>query len=98
MDGWTYAYFEFAGVPVVGAALLDTRPAFVFAADGSRLLWANPAACVFLGERAMGDLLARIFSDLNPIKAQAARLCRLLPPGEAAGEHSRAARNCQRRR
>ncbi|MCR4283684.1 MAG: PAS domain S-box protein [Bauldia sp.] len=79
MDGCTYSYLDLTGLPVVGAVLLDARPAFVASADVARLLWANAAAVTFFGERQMSDLIARRFSDLNPLKAQLARLSRLLP-------------------
>jgi PAS domain S-box-containing protein len=79
MDGRTYPYLRLASSPAVGGLLLDARPAFVISGDGARILWANAAGAAFFGEAAMGDLLARRFSDLNPIKAQAARLGRLLP-------------------
>jgi PAS domain S-box-containing protein len=79
MDGFAYPYLDLASVPTVGSALLEPRPAFVFSADGSRLLWTNAAGCTFLGESHICELLRLRFSDLNPIKAQAARLSRLLP-------------------
>ena len=39
MDGKTYPYLDMAALPEVGETLLDPRPAFVFAADGTRLLF-----------------------------------------------------------
>jgi PAS domain S-box-containing protein len=79
MDGCTHRYLDLTGVAAVGTMLLDSRPAFVSSNDGARLLWANAAALALFGERRMGDLFARRFSDLNPLKAQLARLARLLP-------------------
>jgi PAS domain S-box-containing protein len=79
MDGKTYPYLELAALPAVGEALLDPRPAFVFAADGVRILFANAAGAAFFGEARMGDLLAHRIGDLNPLKAQIARLARQLP-------------------
>ena len=79
MDGKTYAYLELAALPQVGATLLEPRAAFVFSGDGTRLLFANAAAVALFDAAGVGDLLGRRFSDLNPIKAQAARLARLLP-------------------
>ena len=43
MNGKTHAYLDLAALPAVGKALLDGRPAFVFRADGTRILWANAA-------------------------------------------------------
>ena len=112
MNGRTYPYLDLAALPAVGDALLDPRPAFVFSADGARLLWANAAGAAFFGERRMGDLLARRFSDLNPLKAQLARLVAPAAerdgapgdpphrprrrPGDAAGRLP-AAQSCRRR-
>jgi len=79
MDGKTYPYLDLAALPEVGETLLDPRPAFVFAADGTCLLFANAAGAAFFKARGMGALLQLRFSDLNPIKAQAARLARVLP-------------------
>ena len=79
MDGTTDTYLELAALPAVGATLLDGGAALVFAADGSRVLYANAAACDFLGVADVDAALAIRFSDLNPLKAQAARLSRLAP-------------------
>ncbi len=79
MNGKTYPYLDLVALAPVGAALLDAGPAFVFSGEGSRILWANAAGVAFFGERRMGDLLDRQLSGLNPLKAQSARLARLLP-------------------
>ncbi|HEY5082131.1 MAG TPA: ATP-binding protein [Bauldia sp.] len=79
MDGTFYPFLDLAALPLVGAMLLEPRAAFVFSADGARLLFANAAALPVFGEANIGELLDRQFSDLNPIKAQAARLARLVP-------------------
>ncbi len=79
MDGKTYPYLALAALAPVGVTLLDPRAAFVFASDGTRLLFANAAALALFDAESIGQLLARRFSDLNPIKGQAARLSRLLP-------------------
>ncbi len=83
MDGTMRTYLELAAVDAVGAALLDPRPAFVCAGDGTRLLWANVAGTAFFGKRAIDDLLAQPISALNPLKGQCARLARLLPSDRA---------------
>jgi PAS domain S-box-containing protein len=78
MDGKTTSYLDIAAVGAVGETLLDPRPAFVFAADGTHLLYANAAGAALLGAAAMADALHITFSDLNPLKAQVARLSRVL--------------------
>ncbi len=83
MDGKTYPYLALAALAPVGATLLDAHAAFVFASDGTRLLFANAAAVALFDASSVGELLARRFSDLNPIKAQAARLSRVLPTESA---------------
>ncbi len=79
MNGKTYPYLDLAALAPVGAALLDPRPALVFSGDGSRILWANAAGVGLFAERHMAELLDRRLSGLNPLKAQVARLARLLP-------------------
>ncbi|MEX0853720.1 MAG: ATP-binding protein [Bauldia sp.] len=79
MDGRTSAYLDLAADEAVGGLLLDARPAFLFSGEGTRVPWANVAGAAFLGERRIGDLVERRFSGLNPIRAQIARLARLLP-------------------
>jgi len=79
MDGSRSSFFGLAALPAVGATLLDPRPAFVFASDGSRVLFANAAATSALDAENLADLFARRFTDLNPLKAQLARLSRVLP-------------------
>jgi PAS domain S-box-containing protein len=79
MDGSRVSFFGLAALPAVGEMLLDPRPALVFSADGARVLFANAAAVMALDATNLDDLLARRFTDLNPIKAQMARLSRILP-------------------
>ena len=86
MNGKTYPYLDLVALTPVGDVLLDPRPAYVFSADGTRLLFANSAGAAFFDEPRIGDLLKRRFSNLNPIRAQAARLARLLPTENARVE------------
>ena len=79
MNGKTYPYLDLVALAPVGAALLESAPAFVFSGDGARILWANAAGVAFFGERRMGDVLEHRLSPLNPLKAQIAKLARLLP-------------------
>ncbi len=79
MNGKTYPYLDLVALAPVGAILLDPRPAWVFSGDGTRILWANAAGVAQFDERHMAALLDRRFSGLNPLKAQIARLARVLP-------------------
>ncbi len=79
MDATIRTYLDLLAIEAVGEALLDPRPAFVAAGDGTRLLWANSSAAGFFGKRTIGELLAWRPSALNPLKAQIARLARVLP-------------------
>ena len=79
MNGKTYPFLDLVALAPVGAALLDPRPALVFSGDGARILWANAAGVALFDERHMAGLLDRRLSGLNPLKAQIARLARLLP-------------------
>jgi PAS domain S-box-containing protein len=83
MDGKTTSYLDIVGLPAVGATLLDPRSAFVFAADGTHLLYANAAGAALIGARGIGDALKVRFSSLNPLTAQMARLSRVLPSDTA---------------
>ncbi len=79
MNGKTYPFLDLVALAPVGATLLDPRPALVFGGDGTRILWANAAGVALFDERHMAGLLDRRLSGLNPLKAQIARLARLLP-------------------
>jgi PAS domain S-box-containing protein len=90
MEGTIYPYLELTAVPEVGEALLLPRAAFVTSADGCRVPWANAAGLALFGMTTLADLLALRLSDLNPLKAQAARMARLLPSAAARVEMIRA--------
>jgi PAS domain S-box-containing protein len=79
MDGRTYPYLELAALPAVGILLLDTRPAFVFSADGRAIRFANAAGMAFLGEASLGDALAHGFAAGSALARHLARLAKLLP-------------------
>jgi PAS domain S-box-containing protein len=83
MDGSKSSFFRLAALPAVGETLVDPRPAFVFAADGARLLFANAAAAAALDADTIDELLSREFTTLNPIREQASRLSRILPTESA---------------
>ncbi len=79
MNGKTYPYLDLVSIAPVGATLLDPRAALVFSGDGTRILWANAAGVALFGDRHVAALLDRRLSGMNPLKAQLARLARLLP-------------------
>ncbi len=66
--------------PTIGAVLLDSRPAWVWNADGNRILWANAAGLAFFSETSMESLLARSFGDVHPARRHLARLARNARP------------------
>ena len=51
MKPQAFGYLDLASINSVGTTLLSGAPAFVFAADGSRILFANAAGIAFFGER-----------------------------------------------
>ena len=57
--GWRDTALAFAAVPELGARFLSPEPAIIFARDGSRVLWANPAAGRKLGARTFAALADR---------------------------------------
>jgi PAS domain S-box-containing protein len=79
MNGRTYTYLELAALPLVGEVMLDPRPAFVFRADGTGLLWTNAAGAAFLGESGIGAALDRRFDRAGRLAAHVSRLAKTLP-------------------
>ncbi len=77
MDGTIRTFLDFVAMDAIAEVLLDPRPAFVCADE--RVVWANAAGVAFFGQRNVDDLLAWRLSALNPLRAQIARLSRLLP-------------------
>ena len=62
--------------PSIGAVLLDSRPAWVWNADGNRVLWTNAAGLTFFDETSISALLDRTFGDVHPARRHLARLAR----------------------
>ncbi|MCW5717023.1 MAG: PAS domain-containing protein [Bauldia sp.] len=77
-----HAYLDLTALPETGAVLLDPRPAFLWAEDGSRILWANAAGVHFLGAPNVHALLQRRFGDGNPVGLQVAAAMAATPAGE----------------
>lgn len=77
-----HAYLDLTALPETGAVLLDPRPAFLWAEDGSRILWANAAGVHFLGAPNVHALLQRQFGDGNPVGLQVAAAASATAAGE----------------
>jgi hypothetical protein len=58
-----HSYLDLTALPSIGALLLAPRPAWLWRADGTAVLWANAAGARFLGSDTVEDLLGRSFSD-----------------------------------
>jgi len=63
ITGWRDTALAFSAVPGLGARLLSDEPAVIFARDGSRVLWANPAAGRKLAARTFAVLAGRVLGD-----------------------------------
>src|SRR5262249_10224518 len=58
-------------------------PAWLWAADGTRVLWANAAGAALLGAKTLAELSERRISTSQPLAAQVVRLAGTLPYGGA---------------
>ncbi len=65
----------------LAAHATSANPVWLWSADGSRILWANPAACAALSAKSPQDLLARPFAIGHPARAHIERIAGGLPPG-----------------
>src|ERR1044072_4072115 len=59
---------------------MSAIPAWLFAADGSRVLWANGCGAFALNAPSVAALTERIFTSDEPLGADLARLAQTLPP------------------
>ena len=73
-----------AADPRLGPLLLVTSPAWLFAADGRHVLWANAAGVSFFGQSSLGDLKSRRFRPEAPSVRQIDALARSLGADGAA--------------
>src|SRR5580658_4963341 len=65
-------------------------PAWLWSADGTRVLWANPAGALVFGAASSARLAHKIFSPADPHRRQVAQLAhRLLPNGAVRQERLR---------
>lgn len=60
ITGWRDTVLAFSAVPELGTRLLSDEPAVIFSRDGSRVLWANPAAGRKLAARTFAVLAGRV--------------------------------------
>ncbi|MEP3628415.1 MAG: PAS domain-containing protein [Hyphomicrobiales bacterium] len=58
----------------VSKALFNENPAWLWAPEGDRLLWANEAGCRFFGTKSITDLLSRSFRRISPASIEINRL------------------------
>ena len=59
---------------------MSAIPAWLWSADGSRVLWANASGAVALNAPSVAALTERIFTSDEPLGADIARLAETLPP------------------
>ena len=59
---------------------MSAIPTWVWAADASRVIWANASGAAALGAPSVAALSERIFSAEEPLGADIARLAETLPP------------------
>ena len=77
--------FEFACLsdPRLAAHALSPMPVWLWSADATRVLWANPIAAAIFDATSPGALAAIRFEPAHPAAAQIARLAGTLPQGGA---------------
>ncbi len=78
--------FQFACLndPRLAAHALSPLPAWLWSADASRILWANPVAAEIFEAASPAAAAALRFDAKHPAAAQIARLAGTLPQGGAA--------------
>jgi PAS domain S-box-containing protein len=80
---------DIVALPEIGGLLFDRRPAFVWQADGRRLLFANSAGVAWFGANSLASLRERVFSPSNPAVKRIERLGHTLPSAGARIEFLR---------
>jgi PAS domain S-box-containing protein len=65
--------------PSLAIHAAGARPAWLWSADGQRLIWANPAAAAAFGARTCAAIAGRGFAPSHPAAAQIARIAAGLP-------------------
>jgi len=72
-----------ASDPRLAAHANSALPAWLWSADGTRILWANPVGLEAFGAREAAELSDRIFGPADPHRRQIAQLATQLNPGGA---------------
>jgi PAS domain S-box-containing protein len=75
--------------PRLSPHAMSAIPAWLWAVDASRVLWANAAGAAALGAPSVSALTTRIFSAEEPLGADIARLAETLPPASQKYERLR---------
>ena len=79
MTSWRDTVLSFSALPEVGALLLASDPAWIFARDGSRILWANPAGAARFGSARFAELRQKAWAPAHPLRRQIDSLVRSMP-------------------
>lgn len=69
--------------PRLAAHAIASQGAWLWASDGTRILWANAAGAALLDARSIPDLLARRYEPPDPLRVQAVQLAARLPQNGA---------------
>jgi len=70
--------------PRLGNHAVGATPAWLWTADGTRVLWANAAGAAVLGAAHLRALAERRMSPTHPLASQVVRLAGTLPHGDAS--------------
>ncbi len=70
--------------PRLAAHALSPAPVWLWSADATRILWANPTGAAIFNAASPGAIAAQRFDPAEPAAAQVARLAGTLPQGGAA--------------
>jgi PAS domain S-box-containing protein len=79
MLSWQDSFLTIGASPEARPLVAAAEPAWVFARDGQRVLWANPAGGAFLGIFRFAALSQRSWAPGHPLRRELDRLARSLP-------------------
>ncbi|WP_321499367.1 ATP-binding protein [Breoghania sp.] len=74
MSAYGRTFFEFCAMPALAGHLGEKQPAWLWSADGRRVLWANAAGVRFFRAASMAELLGRSLADTAPARRHLERL------------------------
>ena len=83
MAFWRQSFIAFSSDPEVREMLESEIPAWIFAPDGSRVLWSNPAGGRALGSARFSDLATRRWAADHPLRRDVESLARSAARGPA---------------